>query len=636
MQKLYIGNLGQDIDEQTLRDLFEEHGIEGESFLVKKGGYAFIDCPDQVNADKAIDKLNGYNLQGSVLVVEPSVSRRGRKSTKVQVRNVPTHVIWEDLERLIANYGTVQRCEQPKATDDDTPSSVIVTYETPEQAQRAVSELNDYQYEGSTLKAELLERTNSNGNGGGGVNGGSKAGNNRRAFRSNQFSGMANNQRNMEYPLRILVPSDMVGAIIGKGGATIRNITQQTRARVDVHRKENSGTLEKAITIFGNPENCTQACKKIMEVMEQEAQNTGKGEVPLKMLAHNNLVGRIIGKGGAQIKKIMQDSDTKITVSSIHDVSSYNMERIITIKGAVESMSHAEAMISSKLRQSFENDMAPQSMMFGGPGMHQMAMMGGAPIGYPGGPGGPRGSPGYPAYEPAAADPYLLQGAGALMPGMFPGGMSSSGGGGGGGGPAHMAQQVETALLYIPNACVGAVIGSKGAHIKNIIRLSGASIKIVTDKDRDRVRIASEEAPDRSGERQVTITGTPESQWKAQYYIFDKVRTEGYFGTEDVRLRVEIMVPTLMVGRIIGKGGQNVREIQRVSGAIVKLPEETQAPQGDEVPVRIIGNFFANQSAQRRIRGVLQNALQQGAVRRGGGGGDRRERGPNQYQNNGP
>lgn len=59
MQKLYIGNLGQDIDEQKLRDLFEDHGIEAESFLVKKGGYAFVDCPDQVNADKAIDKLNG-------------------------------------------------------------------------------------------------------------------------------------------------------------------------------------------------------------------------------------------------------------------------------------------------------------------------------------------------------------------------------------------------------------------------------------------------------------------------------------------------------------------------------------------------------------------------------------------------
>ena len=37
----------------------------------------------------------------------------------------------------------------------------------------------------------------------------------------------------------------MVGAIIGKDGATIRMITQITKARVDVHRRENLGTAEK-------------------------------------------------------------------------------------------------------------------------------------------------------------------------------------------------------------------------------------------------------------------------------------------------------------------------------------------------------------------------------------------------------
>ena len=44
------------------------------------------------------------------------------------------------------------------------------------------------------------------------------------------------------------MPSDMVGAIIGKDGATIRMITQLTKARVDVHRRENLGTAEKVIT----------------------------------------------------------------------------------------------------------------------------------------------------------------------------------------------------------------------------------------------------------------------------------------------------------------------------------------------------------------------------------------------------
>lgn len=49
----------------------------------------------------------------------------------------------------------------------------------------------------------------------------------------------------LNYTCRVLVPSDMVGAIIGKDGATIRMITQLTRARVDVHRRENLGTAEK-------------------------------------------------------------------------------------------------------------------------------------------------------------------------------------------------------------------------------------------------------------------------------------------------------------------------------------------------------------------------------------------------------
>lgn len=34
-----------------------------------------------------------------------------------------------------------------------------------------------------------------------------------------------------EYPLRILVPSDSVGAIIGKQGATIKQIKQNSHAR---------------------------------------------------------------------------------------------------------------------------------------------------------------------------------------------------------------------------------------------------------------------------------------------------------------------------------------------------------------------------------------------------------------------
>ena len=50
------------------------------------------------------------------------------------------------------------------------------------------------------------------------------------------------------------------------------------------------------------------------------------------------------------------------------------------------------------------------------------------------------------------------------------------------GGPSQNVQhQPEVVQLYIPEKSVGAVIGSKGQNIKNIMRLSGARIKVSYD-----------------------------------------------------------------------------------------------------------------------------------------------------------
>lgn len=532
-------------------------------------------------------------------------------SSKIIVGNVPNSVHPPDLEGLLSQFGNIQSIEKI-STRDGPHQTVAVVFDAADVAQQACHELHGFDYEGSVLKCEMAsERRNRNraARGPGGPGG-------------MAFQGPPGASRQTDFPLRILVQSDMVGAIIGRQGTTIRQITQQTRARVDVHRKDNVGSLEKAITIYGNPDNCTNACKKILEVMQQEATNTNKGEITLKVLAHNNLIGRIIGKGGNTIKRIMQETDTKITVSSINDVSSFNMERIITVKGSIENMSRAESMVSSKLRQSYENDlqaMAPQSMMF--PGLHPMAMMSTSNMNY-----SSRGSGGFPG-TPYGSGPAGYQG-------MYPPGGPIPPAGGPPGIPGGPNDAQETTFLYIPNNAVGAIIGTKGTHIRNIIRFSGASVKIAPiENDKQGPPPPPPQPQPNQGEpqppvaeRKVTIIGTPESQWKAQYLIFEKMREEGYVaGTEDVRLTVEILVPSGQVGRIIGKGGQNVRELQRVTGSIIKLPEQGSLPQEEiETTVHIIGPFFSVQSAQRRIRAMVQTVAppaQTGRPPRGGGSG---------------
>uniref|UniRef100_A0A915IA37 K Homology domain-containing protein n=1 Tax=Romanomermis culicivorax TaxID=13658 RepID=A0A915IA37_ROMCU len=108
-----------------------------------------------------------------------------------------------------------------------------------------------------------------------------------------------------------------------------------------------------------------------------------------------------------------------------------------------------------------------------------------------------------------------------------------------------------------------------------------------------------------SNERRVTITGTDQQQYKAQFWIFQRICEQGYHFFDEVRLCTEIQVPSKMVGRIIGKGGQNVRELQRVTGAQVKIPDDVAHDSPEDTIVRIIGNFNATQAVQARIRQLL-------------------------------
>lgn len=71
MSKLYIGNLPSDMNEAGLRQLFVEQNLSCTNILVKRGGYAFVDCPDQSSADKAIDKLNGESLDSLIYISNP-------------------------------------------------------------------------------------------------------------------------------------------------------------------------------------------------------------------------------------------------------------------------------------------------------------------------------------------------------------------------------------------------------------------------------------------------------------------------------------------------------------------------------------------------------------------------------------
>jgi hypothetical protein len=58
MYRVYLGNLEEQVTEDVIQKLFADHSLTVTGILIK-GGYGFVDCPDQTTFDQAIDRLNG-------------------------------------------------------------------------------------------------------------------------------------------------------------------------------------------------------------------------------------------------------------------------------------------------------------------------------------------------------------------------------------------------------------------------------------------------------------------------------------------------------------------------------------------------------------------------------------------------
>ncbi|XP_054548398.1 insulin-like growth factor 2 mRNA-binding protein 3 isoform X2 [Talpa occidentalis] len=533
MNKLYIGNLSDHAVPSDLESVFKDAKIPVSGPFLVKTGYAFVDCPDESWALKAIEALSGkVELHGKPIEVEHSVPKRQR-IRKLQIRNIPPHLQWEVLDSLLVQYGVVESCEQVN-TDSET-AVVNVTYSSKDQARQALDKLNGFQLESFTLKVAYIPDEASaqptplqqpRGRRGFGQRGSSRQGS----------PGSVSKQKPCDLPLRLLVPTQFVGAIIGKEGATIRNITKQTQSKIDVHRKENAGAAEKSITILSTPEGTSAACKSILEIMHKEAQDIKfTEEIPLKILAHNNFVGRLIGKEGRNLKKIEQDTDTKITISPLQELTLYNPERTITVKGNVETCAKAEEEIMKKIRESYENDIASMNLQA-----------------------------------------HLIPGLNLNALGLFP----------------------PTSGMPPPTS------GPPSAMTPPYPQFE----------------IAPAEAPD-AKVRMVIITGPPEAQFKAQGRIYGKIKEENFVSPkEEVKLEAHIRVPSFAAGRVIGKGGKTVNELQNLSSAEVVVPRDQTPDENDQVVVKITGHFYACQVAQRKIQEILtqvkqhqqQKALQSG------------------------
>jgi RNA recognition motif-containing protein len=81
--RLYVGNLSYSITELDLRELFAPLGTVTDAKIItdretgRPRGFGFIEMSTDEEAKKAIDELNGRDVQGRQVAVKEAEDRRG-------------------------------------------------------------------------------------------------------------------------------------------------------------------------------------------------------------------------------------------------------------------------------------------------------------------------------------------------------------------------------------------------------------------------------------------------------------------------------------------------------------------------------------------------------------------------------
>uniref|UniRef100_A0A0C9RV58 TSA: Wollemia nobilis Ref_Wollemi_Transcript_11433_2942 transcribed RNA sequence n=1 Tax=Wollemia nobilis TaxID=56998 RepID=A0A0C9RV58_9CONI len=400
---------------------------------------------------------------------------------------------------------------------------------------------------------------------------------------------------------RILCPGNKIGSVIGKGGSIIKQLRQDTHAKIKV-ADAIPGVDERVIIIFSPPkdrrkdkgdddddylkENMKPLCPaqdalfrvhaRIVEDdrgASDDEDEDGKGkQVTVRLLVPNNQIGCLLGRGGKVIEKMRSDTGAQIKILPKEQLPACAMpaDELVQIVGSPPVVKKALYEVSARLHENPPRERLPLN--------------------------NPVPAFGQNPFVPSAG--HLFSSANMLPQGLPPVGIVPPIGGYrselGAAWPVSVArrnynatQEDFTFQMLCPNERIGGVIGKGGSTINQIRQETGANIKVidqVSDCDERVILVSSKEyADDR-------VSPTLEAVLQLQPRTCDKSKEEGKEGVITTRF----LVPSNHIGCLLGKGGSIISEMRKRTRANIRIMSKDNLPkcasENDEL-VQIIGDF---------------------------------------------
>lgn len=163
---IYIKNLDTAVDEPKLHEMFSAFG-EIQSAIIMKDeqgtskGFAFINYSQPEHAEKAVDEMNNKDINGKTLFVGRAQKRQERdvelrqkfeqmkmeqmskyQGVNLYIKNLDDEVDDDKMRGLFTPFGTITSCVVMRDNKGASKGFGFVCYTNPEEATRAVTEMN--------------------------------------------------------------------------------------------------------------------------------------------------------------------------------------------------------------------------------------------------------------------------------------------------------------------------------------------------------------------------------------------------------------------------------------------------------------------------------------------------------------
>ena len=154
---LIVNYLPQTLTDEEFTSMFESVGPLNASKIVRDRatgysyGFGFVDFVNVADAMRAVDTLNGLQLQNKQIKVAYARTGENVKGGNLYVRNLPVALNQYQVKEIFIPFGVVVQCRILSDQATGVSKGIgFVLFETRDQAQAAINSLNGHVLEGHT------------------------------------------------------------------------------------------------------------------------------------------------------------------------------------------------------------------------------------------------------------------------------------------------------------------------------------------------------------------------------------------------------------------------------------------------------------------------------------------------------